>query len=160
MTELPELFSRDPWRTDALDRFVGECLTSGGIWIHPRTSDGIPNIYRVLDRGPGGIGVCGRIYEIADQSLHTFWLEIQRDASTGQILWWLYFDVVATTKRRAETAVHSHDRPEDISWRAALFGEATLNEGGVAVVEASTRVTLQELPALPESPRRRRQQRR
>ena len=33
--DIPELFSRDPWRTDALDLFVGACLTSGGIWSHP-----------------------------------------------------------------------------------------------------------------------------
>lgn len=49
---VPELFSRDPWRTDALDGFVGSCLTSGGIWSHPRTSDGIPSIERVFERGP------------------------------------------------------------------------------------------------------------
>lgn len=42
--KLPQLFSGDPRRTDALDLFVGQCLTSGDVWTHPRTSDGIPNI--------------------------------------------------------------------------------------------------------------------
>lgn len=144
--ELPELFSRDPWRTDALDLFVGRCLTSGGVWMHPRTSDGIPNIDRVLERGPDGIGVCARIYEIADQSLHTFWLEIKRDAATEQILWWLYFDVIETSKRRAQNAVWNHDRAEDINWRATLSGEATVKEGVLMIVASSTQVSLQEMP--------------
>jgi hypothetical protein len=145
-SELPELFSRDPWRTDALDLFVGQCLTSGSVWMHPRTSDGIPNIDRVLERGPDGIGVCARIYEIADQSLHTFWLEIKRDAATDRIMWWLYFDVIETSKRRAQNAVQSHDRAEDINWRASLSGEATVQAGALTIVESSTQVELQEMP--------------
>jgi hypothetical protein len=114
--------------------------------MHPRISDGIPNIDRVLDRGPDGIGVCARIYEIADQSLHTFWLEIKRDAATEQILWWLYFDVIETSKRRAQNAVQNHDRAEDVNWRAALSGEATMQEGVLTIIVSSTQVSLQELP--------------
>jgi hypothetical protein len=86
---LPELFSRDPWRTDALDVFVGTCLTNGGIWDHPRTSDGISNIDRVFERGSDGIGVCARISKIADQSIHTFWLDTAR-VSLGK--WTLVLD--------------------------------------------------------------------
>lgn len=141
---LLELFSRAPWRTDALDLFVGQCLTSGGVWTHPRTSDGIPNIDRVLDRGADGIGVCARIYEIDDQSLHTFWLEIKRDAATERIQWWLYFDIIASSHRRAQDAILNADRPEDINWRATLSGEATMNESVLMVVASSTQVSLQE----------------
>ena len=63
-TRIPELFSREPWRSDALDLFVGRCLTSGGIWTDPRTSDGISSIERVFERGADAIGVCARIWEI------------------------------------------------------------------------------------------------
>jgi len=97
---LPQLFSRAPWRTDALDLFVGRCLTSGGIWSHPRTSDGIPSIERVFDRGPDALGVCARIYEIDDQSLHTFWLEIKPDPDNARFTWSLYFDVTSLRARR------------------------------------------------------------
>ena len=78
-TPQSQLFSLDPRRTDALDLFVSTCLASGGVWDHFRTSDGIAYIDRVFDRGSEGIGVCARIYEIDDQSLHTFWLELKRD---------------------------------------------------------------------------------
>jgi hypothetical protein len=142
MPELPELFSRVPWRTDALDLFVGQCLTSAGVWTHPRTSDGIPSIDRVFDRGPDGIGVCARIYEIDDQSLHTFWLEIKRDAAAGQILWSLYFDVIEASKRRAQNAVQNHDRAEDINWRATLSGKAIVEEGVLTIVASSTQLSL------------------
>ncbi len=40
---LPPLFSLDPLRTDALERFVSACLASGGIWDSPQKSDGISN---------------------------------------------------------------------------------------------------------------------
>jgi hypothetical protein len=156
--DLPELFSRDPWGTDALDLFVGRCLTSGGIWSDPRTSDGIPSIVRVLERGSEGLGVCARIYEIDDQSLHTFWLEIKRDAVNARIAWFLYFDVIETSKRRAENAVNSHDQPEDIEWRAKVSGEATAQDGVLMPVPGSTRVVVQDTPAVepPEKDRRRR----
>ncbi len=156
--DIPELFSRDPWRTDALDEFVGACLTSGGIWSHPRTSDGIPSIVRVLERGSESLGVCARIYEIDDQSLHTFWLELKRDAVNSRIAWFLYFDLIAPSRRREETAINSHDQPEDIEWRAKLSGEATTQDGVLTPVPGSTRVVVQDMPAIesPERDRRRR----
>lgn len=133
---LPQLFSLDPLRTDALDRFVSTCLASGGVWDHPRQSDGISNIDRVFERGPEGIGVCARIYEIDDQSLHTFWLEIRRDVKG--ITWSLHFDVVETSARRAYNAVHDHDRADDIEWRVRLTGDANIVDGVLVVVDEST----------------------
>jgi hypothetical protein len=41
----------------------------------------ITSIERVFERGSDGIGVCARIWEIDDQSLHQFWLEIKREAT-------------------------------------------------------------------------------
>jgi hypothetical protein len=161
-TRLPELFSREPWRTDALDLFVGRCLTSAGIWEHPRTSDGITSIERVFERGCGGIGICARIWEIDDQSLHQFWLEIRREADSDHIAWSLYFDVIESSRRRALDAVHNHDSADSIEWRAKLAGRATVVDGVLTIVPGSTHVTMQdegEVPPLaphvaPPGPRR------
>jgi hypothetical protein len=141
---LPQLFSLDPFRTDALDLFVSTCLASGRVWDRPRKSDGISNIDRVFERGPDGIGVCARIYEIDDQSLHTFWLEIKRDVDG--ITWSLHFDVIETSTRRAYDAVHSRDRAEDIDWRARLTGDAIVVDGVLLVVEESTSASVLEPP--------------
>ncbi|MBA3395361.1 MAG: hypothetical protein H0T89_22115 [Deltaproteobacteria bacterium] len=110
----------------------------------------------MLERGAEGVGVCARIYEIDDQSLHTFWLEIKRDAVNARVAWFLYFDVVETSRRRAEDAVNRHDHPEDIEWRAKLFGEATTHDGVLMPVPGSTRVLVQDMPAVepPEQDRR------
>ncbi len=133
-SHLPQLFSLNPWRTDALDLFVSACLASGGVWDRPRASDGILDIVRVFERGPEAIGVCARIYEIDDQSLHLFWLEIARDADG--ITWSLYFDLIEElTARRAHATVHNHDRADGIAWRAILTGTAVVVDGVLSVVE-------------------------
>jgi hypothetical protein len=112
----------------------------------------------VFDRGAEGIGVCARIYEIDDQSLHTFWLEVKRDVD--RISWSLYFDPIATSPRRAYNAVHNHDRPEDIEWRATLSGEAMVVDGALFVVDGSTSASVLDVPQAPppgsRQPRRRR----
>ena len=143
--DLAELLSLEPGRTDALDWFVGSCLCDGGLWNSPRTSDGIQGIERVFERAPDGLRVCGRIYEIA-QTLHTFWLELKRDASGDRVAWLLYFDVAETSARRARNALEDHDRPEDIEWRAKLAGEATVQDGVLTIVPGSTRVLVRDMP--------------
>ncbi len=135
-SHLPQLFSLDPLHTEALDLFVSTCLASGGVWNRPRKSDGISSIDRVFECGPEGIGVCARIYEVDDQSLHTFWLEIHRDVDG--IRWSLSFDVIETSPRRAYNAVHNHDRAEDIEWQARLTGDAIVVDGVLLIVEEST----------------------
>src|SRR5262245_37913787 len=157
---LPELFSRDPLSTDALDLFVGTCLTDGGIWDRPRMSDGISNIDRVFERGSDGIGVCARIWEIDDQSVHTFWLEVKRDAVNARIAWSLYFDVIEISPRRARDAVHNYDRAEDIEWLATLTGEATVIDGVLTIVEGSTRALVRDMPAQEAPPNEERRRRR
>ena len=92
------LISVELGRTDALDWYIGSCLCEGGIWEHPRTSDGISAI-RVLERGPDTLRVAGHIGEI-NQSLHTFWLELKRNDVTDRFAWVLYFDVIETSARR------------------------------------------------------------
>ena len=139
MPDLEALISLVPGQTDALDRFVSTCLADAGVWASPRTSDGVQNIDRVLDRSPERLQICGRIWSI-DQVLHTFWLELQREAADGQMTWALYFDVAASSPRRARNAVHDHDRPEDIHWVATLAGEAAIRDGMLLPVPGSTRL--------------------
>lgn len=107
--------------------FVGTCLTAGGIWSHPRTSDGIPTIVRNVARGPDALGICAYIHEIADQSLHAFWLELRGKGE--RVAWALYFDVIETSPRRARNALDNHAHPDAIEWRVTLTGEATVEDG-------------------------------
>jgi hypothetical protein len=145
-TPLLQLFAFDPRHTEALDLFVSTCLASGSVWEHFRTSDGIGYIDRVFERGAEGIGVCARIYEIDDQSLHTFWLEIRRDVD--RITWSLYFDPVGASPRNYN-AVHDHDFADEVEWRATLTGEAMLVDGALLVVEELTSAAIQDLPDPP-----------
>ena len=82
-------------------------LHEAGVWDSPRVSDGI--IYTRMVKA----GVCGRLYEI-DQTLHAFWLE--REGPT----WRLYYDVIASSPRRARNAIDEHDDPTEIEWRFVL----------------------------------------
>jgi hypothetical protein len=79
--------------------------------------------------------------------LYTFRLEIGRDVE--RITWSLYFDVIETSRRRAFNAVHNHDRPEDIEWRARLTGEAIVVDGALLVVEESTLASVLDVPKAP-----------
>lgn len=135
-----------PGETDALDDFVSTCLHDGGVWDSPRTSDGIQDIERVLERSPECLRLCGRIWSI-DQRLHTFWLEIQRAQEDGPVTWCLCFDVEASSPRRARNAVHDHDRPEDIDWAAVLAGEAAIRDDKLLPVPGATRSLGPDAPA-------------
>jgi hypothetical protein len=157
-TPLSQLVSLDPRDTDALDLFVSTCLACGGVWESFRTSDGIAHIDRVFDRGPEGLGVCARIYEIADQTLHTFWLELERDV--GGISWSLYFDPIGTSPRD-HNVVPNHERADEVEWRATLTGEAVVVDGALFVVDGSTSASVLDVPDPPlPAPRHQRRRRR
>lgn len=140
---LSALLPLEPNRTDALDWFIGSCLTDGGLWDSPRTSDGIRNVDRVLERSPDVLRVCGRIWDIA-QTLHTFWLEIARGDERDQFEWFLYFDVAETSERRARNAFDNHSLADEIEWHAKLTGEAMLRGETLAIVTGSTRVLVRD----------------
>jgi len=125
-----------PEPAHALDRFVSCCLTDGGVWDDLRTSDGVVSA-RVVERSAERVQMCGRIYEIDDQSLHGFWLELDR--SGDGVTWRLHFDVVASSLRRARNAIDSCDRAEDTEWRVSLTGHAEIRDGALVVISGSTR---------------------
>lgn len=118
---LPTLFTLEPLNTVALDRFVGVCLTSAGIWTEPR-ADGIPNL-RVLDCGDE-VGVVGQIYE-TDRSLHWFMFGLAEN--DDRIEWMLAFDL-------PDEDSPDLDHLEEHAWRVVLTGHATLSDGELAVV--------------------------
>lgn len=141
--DLLALISVELGRTHALDWFIGSCLCEGGIWDHPRTSDGISAI-RVLERGPDTLHVAGHIWEI-NQSVHTFWLELKRADVPDRFGWVLHFDVIETSARRARDALSNHENADEIEWRAKLEGEAIVQDDKLAIVPGTTRVDVQDL---------------
>src|SRR5262249_21275634 len=96
-------------------------LAESGVWDSPRISDGIEHL-RVARAAPDRLRVCGRIFEIDDQSLHSFWLDLERDPSRTGASWTLCFDVIASSPRRIHNAVDTFCRAEDIEWRIRLEG--------------------------------------
>lgn len=148
--DLAALVSVDPVRAQALDWFIGSCLSEGGIWESPRTSDGLHAIVRVLERGPDALRVCGRVYQI-DQTIHAFWLELHRDGVEDRFSWFLCFDIAEPSARRTKNALDNHDRFEEIEWRVKLAGEAVVDDGSLTILPGSTRVLVRDMPT-PELP--------
>lgn len=109
--------------SDTLERFVARALFDGGVWSSPRTSDGVTS-YRVVERTPMRLRVCGRIWEI-DQTLRSFWLDLARaHALPERVTWTLYFDVdvASVGERRARDAVDVVQDPGDVPWVTTLEG--------------------------------------
>ena len=102
----------EPDETDALDAFISERLCEAGVWSSPRRSDGIQRV-RVLEFESACVRVCGWIYEI-DQTSHSFWLDLQREASGTSVSWALYFNAIASTPRGTRNAIDLHDRAEQL----------------------------------------------
>lgn len=108
---------------EPLESFISHRLHEAGVWSSPRASDGISS-YRVVERGPGRVRLCGRIWEI-DQTQHSFCLDVewQEEAQSGAI-WRLFFDIddTAMSPRRARLAIDAIDDPTQVQWRVALTG--------------------------------------
>lgn len=118
------LFGSDEgeFEDESLERFVGERLETAGEWSSWRTSDGITS-HRVVERAPDRVVLCGTICTI-EQTLHPFWLIVERDrAAPDRPTWSLFFDVDTTlvSPRRARDAVQV-SRPDELHWRVTLSG--------------------------------------
>jgi len=128
--DLRSLFSLEPGQTDALDAFIGHRLFEAKVWASPRTSDGITHL-RVVECEPERLRVCGRIFEI-DQTLHSFWLDLEREHSGSGVTWALYFDV-AGSPRTQQNAIDTYDDAREIDWRVALAGRGEFRNGALVV---------------------------
>lgn len=134
--DLRGVFSLDPGQTDALDAFISGRLFEASVWDSPRTSDGIEHV-RLVEYRPDRVRVCGRIFQI-DQSLHSFWLDLEREGSGIGVTWSLYFDVVANSPRRRRNAIDTYDHANEIDWRVALAGNAEVRDGALVVTSADS----------------------
>jgi hypothetical protein len=122
---LDELFSLDKASDPAavVEHFVARFLTERGVWSRPRESDGV-EFCRVVECGATRARISGRIYSVSDQVLHSFWLDVERDAAEPQrATWTLHFDVdgASTSARLARNAAHLDD-PGQVDWTYTLTG--------------------------------------
>jgi hypothetical protein len=110
----------DRVRDEALERFIGAALDDAGAWSS--VSDGVTSV-RVRARTTARLRVCGQIWSIEDQGLHTFWLDVDRG---DEITWTLYFepDVRAMSARRARNLLDLIDDPAEARWVHTLTGTA------------------------------------
>ena len=111
--DLRGVFSNERESIDALDLFVSDRLFEAGVWESPRTSDGIVQV-RIVESEPERMSIGGRIYSI-DQELHSFWLDLEREAVGSSVRWALFFDVVADSARRARDAIDCYDHANEQS---------------------------------------------
>ena len=121
---------------DALEAFISQRLYDEGIWPSARTSDGVAS-FRVVEQSAGRLGVCGRIWDIG-QTVHSFWLVIERDPlEPTRVTWTLYFepDVTMLSPRQARDAIDAINEPADVPWQHTLKGHAAI-AGGALVASA------------------------
>ncbi|HEY1811137.1 MAG TPA: hypothetical protein VGG74_02215 [Kofleriaceae bacterium] len=130
----------------ALERFIGRCLSEAGIWDYRECSDGIGDFGRVFEHAHDNLRLWGRIWELSKQTLHAFWLDVKREGQGDQFAWFLYFDVAEGSAKRQQQALDSHDDAEEIDWRAKIAGEATVEDGRLAIVSDSMRVLIRDMP--------------
>lgn len=107
---------------EALESFISDRLHEAGVWSSPRVSDGVSS-YRVVERGPGRIRLCGRIWEIG-QTQRSFCVDVEWHDDPPGAIWKLFFDIddVAMSPRRARLAIDAIDDPTHVPWRVALTG--------------------------------------
>jgi hypothetical protein len=130
-----------------LESFIANILYRAGYWDSPRTSDGI-SFWRVVERSPTLVRICGRIYEIS-QNVYSFWLDLERDKERPeQINWTLYFDIElpgSWSPRRAAMVIEVIDVPEQAEWRVALMGTA-LAQAETLVAESVYALPMENSP--------------
>lgn len=118
MTALADLLAApDDDVDDALEHFIATALYDAGVWSS--VSDGVTP-HRIV-RTPAQVRVCGRIWSIDDQVLHTFWLDVERG---DEITWTLYVDpdVTALGARRARNLLDLIAEPGEAPWVHTLTG--------------------------------------
>jgi hypothetical protein len=102
-----------------LESFLGDRLHEAGVWESPRSSDGISAL-REIERTSVRARLCGQIWEIVEQSLHAFWLDVERSAD--DVRWTLYFGAIVDSPRRARNAAYALSDPGEVEWNVTLSG--------------------------------------
>ncbi len=117
MSDLQAVFELDSVESPhlVLDRLLSRLLSE--------RFDGV-TAYRVIERGPTRVRLRGKVIRI-EQTLHAFWLDVERDAAApGRLHWTLYFDIDPTGlgERRVRNLIDAIDEPGQIAWRTTLRG--------------------------------------
>lgn len=86
----------------------------------------------MYEAAPDLVRMAGRIWEIASQTSHAFWLNLT--GADEMIRSILYVDVVGT-EREKRHAFDLHERAEDITWAYRMEGEAAV-EGGTLLLRS------------------------
>lgn len=128
LLDLRHILSLEPPDTWEVERFIGERLFDAGVWEDPGVSDGISYV-RVVEHEPERVRLGGLIWEITDQTVHPFWLDLER--SDDRVAWALHYDIVASSPRRARDAIHVIDRAGETEWRVTLAGSAAVRDGAL-----------------------------
>ncbi len=99
----------------AIETFVSARLCDAGIWKHPRESDGI-GAYRFVERTATRARIVGRIWTIADQVEHHFWLDLERGEDA--LVWSLHFEVDpdGRSERRMRHMVDALEDGDQVRW--------------------------------------------
>jgi hypothetical protein len=124
-------------RHEKLEAFIGAQLAQRGIWDSPRKSDGVSSCSVVVDTD-ARVCVCGRIWEIDDQTVHTFWLEVEAEPTApNPVSWTLHYDAKATSSksRRLAEMPSVMDSPDQLEWSHTLTGSASARDGALVVIE-------------------------
>ncbi len=125
MSDLEAVFDLDSTENPhrVLEDIVTRVLYRRDVWEWG-ASDGLVS-YRVTEHSPTRVRLRGKIIEITKQTLHAFWLDVDRDdAAPGRLHWTLYFDIDPTglSERRVRNLIDAIDEPGQIAWRTTLRG--------------------------------------
>lgn len=104
-----------------LEEILTRCAQEAAAWSAWQGSDGISSL-RVLECDAEHARICGRVWEISKQTIHTFFFDVARRGSRED--WTLYFDIDATstTERRARQAADLITDPSDFTWVVVRSG--------------------------------------
>jgi hypothetical protein len=120
-----------------LEVFIADALYRADIWDLWSASDGV-EFCRVVECNPTRVRLSGRISEISSQTVHTFWLDLERDVGRPEeVNWTLYFDIIpgAWSPRRISTIAEAIHAPEQAEWQVTLKGSAVV-QAATLVVES------------------------
>jgi hypothetical protein len=91
---------------------------------------------RVVEHGATEARIAGNIWDIC-QSLHAFWLELERqNPESDELQWSFYFDAVPGPRgpRRIDLVAEAIDRADQTEWRVVVTGTAHLGSEGMVVM--------------------------
>lgn len=107
---------------ERLEAFLIEELGKAGVW-RGRESDGV-SWARCVAADETVVRVCGEVWEVGDQELHGFWLDVQRSVG-ATTSWTLHYnlDHVQMAPGATRDALHLIEDPADVPWKVTLSSE-------------------------------------